>query len=144
MPVARFLRLLLTLFVLVSGLLSVLGWSTSSGGWERVRLAADVGDVAPSAGSGTVRPATRGRAGLFSLISRALTAEGDTGGGPDAEFEMGDDRDLADDDGPQGFVAAASSDLWTLRLSAPYLEPNLWGIQPSVGHPRGHDEPPRI
>jgi hypothetical protein len=81
---------------------------------------------------------------LLSLLSRALADDGNIEEGTDAEFEMGDDPDLADDDGPQGFVAAASAELWTPRFPAPYLEPNLWGIQPSIGHPRGDDEPPRI
>lgn len=76
---------------------------------------------------------------MFSLLSRTFSAYSEK----DAQFEMGDDSDLADDDAPQGFVAAACSDLWIPRLSACYIEPNLWGIQPSVGHPLGDDEPPR-
>jgi len=179
MPVARFVRLLMALFVLVGGPLSALGanaWAAPlreaaaarsaasnaiSGPRARdcseptralhraessaqARLSPNVGDSATPAGSDTLRPASRGRAGLLSLLSRALGDDGGVDGGTDAEFEMGDDPDAADDDGPQGFVAAASAELWTPRLPAPYLEPNLWGIQPSTGHPRGDDEPPRI
>ncbi|HMI82785.1 MAG TPA: hypothetical protein VK550_01765, partial [Polyangiaceae bacterium] len=60
------------------------------------------------------------------------------------EFEVGSGPDLADDDVPQGFVAPAFSGLWMPRLRTRYVEPNLWGLQPSSGHPRGDDEPPRV
>ena len=178
MPVARFLRLLLTLFVLVSGW-SALRWSTpwasrgepvvaqsppaavfsrigasdrgqpspgtaNGNGSDRSRRArTDVGDSATPASSGVLRQASRGRAGLLSIFSRALAADGATDGN-EAELEMADHPDLVDDDGPQGFIAGARSELWLPRLPAPYLEPDLWGIQPSIGHPRGDDEPPRI
>jgi hypothetical protein len=178
MPVARFLRLLLTIFVLVNGPLSVLGWDVAGAyraepvavgslskstplrpspravcehvgdtdkqrHWGRDRLAANhVGDSATSAGSGTLRSARR-RSGLLSILSRAFAAHGETDRGIEAEFEMGDGPDLADEEGPQGFVADAWPGLRMPRLPAPYLEPNLWGIQPSNGHPRGDDEPPR-
>jgi hypothetical protein len=62
----------------------------------------------------------------------------------DDEFEMGDAPDLFDDDCPQGFAVAAFSGLSIPSPPALYVEPNLWGIQPSIGHPHGDDEPPRV
>ena len=180
MPVARFVRLLLTLFVLVlaSGPASALGsWAghrendvapsaaTSAAplrasaptrderhdvGVERKGVGhsrshkADVGHSATSPGADTVRPTSRGRSGLLGLLSRALAATGDIEEGNADEFEGSDAPDLIDDDGPQGYVAGALSELSMPRLSGSFYESGLWGIQPSIGHPRGDDEPPRL
>jgi len=106
--------------------------------------AADVGDSATSPCSGAVRSAFRGRSELLSILSHALMGHSDEQGGAGDEFEGDEGPDLADDDCPQGFVAAASfSGLSIPRCPAPYVESNL-GIQPSIGHPRGDDEPPRV
>jgi hypothetical protein len=178
MPVARFLRLLLTLFVLLSGPLSALGSrmlaahgddtasksraelpfpaslpprdehsavTPSRPATPPIRLTtADVGRSTTSPGSGTVRPTSRGRSGLLSLFSRALAAASDIEAANEDGFEGCDPPDLVDDDGPQGFVAGALSELSMPRLSGSYSESDLWGIQPSIGHPRGDDEPPRV
>jgi hypothetical protein len=177
MPVARLLRLLLTLFVLVSGPTAALGCAAMAAprseavtpisssdnalscagrhdrseqserrkGSDQVRLlAADVGHSANSQGSGSVRSASRGRSVLASLLSRALGSAGDTAGDTQDELEAGDTADLADDDGPQGFVGAVWSEPMMARRPTPYIETNLRGIQPSLGHPRGDDEPPRL
>jgi hypothetical protein len=182
MPVARFLRLLITLVVLVIGPLSALGCgfvgeterqpvdarpaaraakrplppstkvrdehtanAQKSAGTARVRLATtDVGGPATSTGTDTWRAPSRGRAGLLSILSRMLAGSSTVEGGEDNEFEVGDGLDLVDDDGPQGSVAAAFSGPSIQGLPALCVESNLLAIQPSIGHPRGDDEPPRV
>jgi len=151
MPVARFLRLLMTLVVLMSGLVSARG----CGVVERARadvdgerlgsIAADVGRRVTSTSGVSCAP-LHGPGGLFAALARAL---GDppsdaSDGEPDDEREVGDSPDLLDDDGPQGFVVIAFAGLSMPRLAAFSVEPNLWGIQPSFGHPQGDDEPPRV
>jgi hypothetical protein len=150
MPVARFLRLLLTLVVLMSGLGSALGCGViechvDASGARAVPRAADVGEIATSA-SNALCASSHSRGALLAAFERALgdapTDESD--GDPSDEFELGDAPDFFDDDGPQGFVVVAFSGLSMPRLAALCVEPNLWGIQPSIGHPQGDDEPPRV
>jgi len=177
MPVARLLRLLLTLLVPMMGLSSLLGWAVvgsfrgeeapapaarpmarsalelangprhtqrSNSDRVRPRLAADdVGHPATPC-SGRVRQRSRGRSGLLGFFPPALAAAGEAGAEHMNDIDVGDAPDLVDDDGPQGFVAGVFPAVWKHRHPAPYLEPNLWGIQPSTGHPRGDDEPPRV
>jgi hypothetical protein len=151
MPVARLLRLLLTLVVLMSGLVSALGCgvveptSLASRRGCTMSMAADVGGMATSTPSGTFRASLHGRGGLLSALARALSDAGDpSDAAQDDEFEVGDSPDLVGDDCPQGFVLIAFSGLSMPRVPAFSVEPNLWGIQPSIGHPRGDDEPPRV
>jgi hypothetical protein len=79
---------------------------------------------------------------MLYVLSHAL-ADGEAMG-EDDEFEAGDAPDLFDDDFPQGFAAVAFSGLSIPRQTALFVERNLWGIQPSIGHPQGDDEPPRV
>lgn len=151
MPVARFLRLLMTLVVLMSGLVSALGCGvvervrTDASGEAIVPRAVDVGRMTTFT-SLALCAQSHNRRGLLSALARALgdVPSDASGGDPDNEFELGDSPDLLDDDGPQGFVVIAFSGLSMLPLAAFSGEPNLWGIQPSIGHPRGDDEPPRV
>jgi hypothetical protein len=152
MPVARFLRLLMTLVVLMSGLVSALSCGVvestgvHSGRARATSTAPNVGELATSSAADTFRASSHGRGGLLSVLTRALgDAPADSSDAEqNDEFEVGDSPDLADDDGPQGFVVVAFSGLFMPRLAALSVEPNLWGIQPSIGHPRADDEPPRV
>jgi hypothetical protein len=100
-----------------------------------------VGDGATSASaSGTLRRAPKSRSVLLSLLSHALAQSA----GHNDEFDSGDTPDLVDDDCPQGYGALAFPGLSLPTLAARALAPNLWGIQPSIGHPHGDDEPPRV
>jgi hypothetical protein len=171
MPVARFLRLLLTLVVLMSGLVSALACGVVEGSPQRAesvehgrvpqpasrassrdaqigrttRMAGDVGPSTTSTTSNVVRSASRGSGGLLAALSRAMSDPPvDSSESEQDEFEVGDSPDLFDDDCPQGFVILAFPGLTMPRLAALSVEPNLWGIQPSIGHPQGDDEPPRV
>jgi hypothetical protein len=102
---------------------------------------ADKGDAATwISASGTLRRAPKSRSVLLSLLSHALAQSA----GQNDEFDSGDTPDLVDDDCPQGYGAIAFPGLSLPALAAPDLAPNLWGIQPSIGHPHGDDEPPRV
>jgi hypothetical protein len=103
---------------------------------------AHVGDTATStSASGMLRRAPKSRSVLLSLLSYALAQ---SAGQAHDEFDSGDTPDLVDDDCPQGYAAIAFPGLSLPTLAAPDLAPNLWGIQPSIGHPHGDDEPPRV
>jgi hypothetical protein len=141
----------MTLVVLMSGLVSALGCGvverarTDVDGEPAVSIAADVGGTVTSTSGASCAP-LHGRRGLFAALARALgdPPSGVSDGEQDDELEVGDSPDLLDDDGPQGFVVMAFAGLSMPRLTALSVEPNLWGIQPSFGHPQGDDEPPRV
>jgi hypothetical protein len=100
----------------------------------------DVGQPTTSTSAGRLRPSGRGLGVLLSLLSHALA---DAALGAGDELDMGDPPDVLDDDCPQGFVINLFSYLSVPAFAAPDMAPNLWGIQPSIGHPQGDDEPPR-
>jgi hypothetical protein len=101
-----------------------------------------VGDSSTPRFSGTLRGISKARGTLLALLSHALA---DSHEAQHDEFEPGDAPDLVGDDCPQA-VAVAPSPCGVLarRPSKPLVAPNLWEIQPSLGHPRGDDEPPRV
>jgi hypothetical protein len=85
---------------------------------------------------------SKGRGGLLALLSHALA---DSDRDPADEFEPGDTPDLVGDDCPQAFTFAPSlSGFSGSRPRKALVAPNLWGLQPSLGHPHGDDEPPRV
>ena len=103
-----------------------------------------VGDAATSttATSGTtLRRAGKARGVLLSLVSHALAQSHGQAGDELASDEA---PDLVDDECPQGYAAIPFPGLSLPTLAAPDLAPNLWGIQPSMGHPHGDEEPPRV
>ncbi|MET0592407.1 MAG: hypothetical protein ABW133_06895 [Polyangiaceae bacterium] len=101
-----------------------------------------VGDSATPRFSGTLRVVAKGRGTFLSLLSHALA---DSELGQPDEFEPADAPDFVDDDCPQAFaVTPHLSELSRRAAVKPLVAPNLWGIQPSVGHPHGDDEPPRV
>jgi hypothetical protein len=143
----------MTLVVLMTGLVSALGCGVLErariradvDGARVVSIAGDVGGVVTSTSGASCAP-LHGRGGLLVALARALgeppsVASDDE---PDDELEAGDSPDLFDDDGPQGFVVIAFAGLSMPRLAALSVEPNLWGLQSSFGHPQGDDEPPRV
>jgi hypothetical protein len=108
--------------------------------------AADVRDSAGStnpvaAVSATLRRVVKARSVLLSLLSHALA---ESAGQANDQFDSGDAPELVDDDSPQGYAAVAFPAFSLSVFVAPDLAPNLWGIQPSVGHPHGDEEPPRV
>jgi hypothetical protein len=94
-----------------------------------------------SATSGTLRRAPKVGGVLLSLLSQALAEPSGQG---DDEFDSGDTPDLVDDESPQSYANIPFRGLSLPTLAAPDLAQNLWGIQPSMGHPHGDDEPPRV
>lgn len=168
--VRRFLYLLVTLLVLVSGPLSMPGVrveraaralaeaietqtiaakdaqrkdrrATDASGTARQRLtSADVGDETTRPLAGKVRSSTRASGGWLGVLSQAL---GDSAYADTDEIDTTDLPSDAESDGWQPFTVVTFSELHLLGPAATLVEPNLWGIQPAIGHPLGVDEPPR-
>jgi hypothetical protein len=91
--------------------------------------------------SATLRRVVKARSVLLSLLSHALA---ESAGQANDQFDSGDAHDLVDDDCPHGYAVIAFPALSLPVFVAPDLAPNLWGIQPSIGHPHGDEEPPRV
>jgi hypothetical protein len=116
---------------------------------DRRRPRSAAGDVRDSASStnpvaavsATLRRVVKARSVLLSLLSHALA---ESAGQANDQFDSGDAPELVDDDCPQGYAAIAFPAFSLPVFVAPDLAPNLWGIQPSVGHPHGDEEPPRV
>jgi hypothetical protein len=112
--------------------------TATSGRAEALR----VGDSSNPRFSGTLRGVSKGRGSLLALLSHALA---DSHEAEHDEFEPGDAPDLVGDDCPQAVAVAPSPcGVSARRPGKPLVAPNLWEIQPSLGHPRGDDEPPRV
>jgi hypothetical protein len=147
MAVAPFLRLLvMTLVIVVGGPLSALGCGVVERAHRPVGEGKTVRQLAGAATStsgtpGTLRRATKARGVLLALLSQALAQP--TGQAED-EFDAGDTPDLVDDESPQSYANIPFPGASLPTLAAPDLAQNLWGIQPSIGHPHGDDEPPRV
>ena len=78
---------------------------------------------------------------LLALLAQALAEPSDQA---EDEFDAGDTPDLVDDESPQSYANMPFPRLSLPTLAALDLAQNLWGIQPSIGHPHGDDEPPRV
>jgi len=136
----------MTLVIVVGGPLSALGCGVVErphrhhGEGKTVRQLTGAA-TSTSATSGTLRRATKPRSVLFSLLSQALAV---SAGQADDEFDSGETPHLVDDESPQSYANIPFPGLSLPTLAAPDLAQNLWGIQPSIGHPHGDDEPPRV
>jgi hypothetical protein len=153
MPVARLFRLFAVVMVLLGGPMSahvagMAGWfalprhsRSAAAVAERDAVRPGVSASATGAGSRAsiqVRLAVRA-GGPFSMLSHAFDPSLDAG----EEDAPGLPAEVEDDCCDHDFAIAQLRALPRRSLVPDDVESEFWGIQPSLGHPLGLEEPPR-